>query len=107
MSSACSQPYSISFVPRDRRWLRSTWIRSVFHLALAIAGVLAFCQASSAQSTFGTVLGTVKDPSGSLVPMAKVELKNTGTNATHTTVTNTNGSYTFVNIDVGNYKLTV
>ncbi len=102
MASGCSPTYSFSFVPRDRRWMRS-----VFHLALAIVCVLAFCQASYAQSTFGTVLGTVKDPSGSLVPMAKVTLMNTGTNATHSTVTNTNGSYTFVNIDVGNYKLTV
>ena len=42
-------------------------------MALAIVCVLAFCQASYAQSTFGTVLGTVKDPSGSAVPMATVE----------------------------------
>jgi hypothetical protein len=82
-------------------------MRFVFHLALAIACVLAFCQASYAQSTFGTVLGTVKDPSGSLIPMATVELMNTGTSALRSTVTNTNGGYEFVNTEIGNYKLTV
>ena len=37
-----------------------------------------------AQSTFGTVLGTVKDPSGSVVAMAKVDLMNTGTSGIST-----------------------
>ena len=100
MASACSPTYSFSFVPRDRRWMRS-----VFHLALAIAGVLAFCQASYAQSTFGTVLGTVKDPSGSAVPKASVELLNVGTNAARTATTSDTGAYQFVNVDQGTYQL--
>src|ERR1700693_5932411 len=102
MSSINSQMCPVSSAPREGRWMRS-----MIHLTLAIACVLAFCQASYAQSTFGTVLGAVKDPSGSAVPMASVELMNTGTNASHKAVTNNDGSYTFVNIDVGNYKLTV
>src|SRR5665213_3153974 len=102
MASACSPTYSFSFVSRDRRWMRS-----VFHLALAIACVLAFCQASYAQSTFGTVLGTVKDPSGSLVPGANVELTNAGTNAVRSTTTRTDGGYEFVNVDAGMYKVKV
>jgi hypothetical protein len=64
-------------------------------------------QAAYAQSTFGSVLGTVKDPSGSLIPAAKVDLLNTNTNANRSTVTNTSGVYEFVNVDVGNYKLKV
>ncbi len=32
---------------------------------------------------------------------------NTGTNAEHTATTNTNGAYEFVNVEIGNYKLTV
>jgi hypothetical protein len=82
-------------------------MRSVFHLALAISCVLAFCQAGYAQSTFGTVLGTVKDPSGSLIPDAKVDLINTGTTADRSTITKSDGSYEFVNTEIGNYKLTV
>jgi hypothetical protein len=102
MSFACTRAYSVSFVSRDRRWMRLA-----FNLALAVSCVLAFCQASYAQSTFGTVLGTIKDPSGSFVPMATVELMNTGTSAVRSTVTNANGGYEFVNTEIGNYKLTV
>ncbi len=102
MSFADSSTCSFSFVPRDRRWARSA-----FRLALAIACVLAWSPTSHAQSTFGTILGTVTDPSGSFVPMATVTLMNTGTNAERTVVTNTNGGYEFVNVEVGNYKLTV
>ena len=83
MASASSLTYSFSAVPRERRWMRS-----LFHLALAIASVLAFCQAGYAQSTFGTILGTVKDPSGSTVPMATVTLMNTGTNAERSAIPN-------------------
>ena len=44
------------------------WLSSVAVLLC----LFTYCAPLSAQSTFGTVLGTVKDPSGSLVPMAKV-----------------------------------
>jgi Carboxypeptidase regulatory-like domain/TonB dependent receptor len=79
----------------------------VLHLTLAVFCVLALCQACYSQSTFGTVLGTIKDPSGSLIPMANVELMNTGTNALHSTLTNVNGTYEFVNVEIGTYKLSV
>jgi Carboxypeptidase regulatory-like domain len=69
--------------------------------------VLALSFLAHAQSTFGTVLGTVKDPSGSVIPTAKVELVNTGTNAVRDTETNSNGGYQFVNIDVGSYRLSI
>jgi hypothetical protein len=87
---------------RDRRWLRS-----VLRLALAFVFVLGFCEVSYGQSTFGTVLGTVKDPSGGAIPGAKVNLINTGTNAFRSTLTNSDGLYQFVNTEVGNYELTV
>jgi len=59
------------------------------------------------QSTFGTVLGTVKDPSGSVVPKALVQLLNVGTGASRSTVSGPGGSYEFVNVDVGTYKLSI
>ena len=102
MSFASSPIDKAPFVSDDRGWRRS-----VFHLALAVACVLSLGQASYAQSTFGTVLGTVKDPSGSAIPKAKIDLVNTGTNAVRTTESTANGSYQFNNIDVGTYKLTV
>ena len=106
MSPACFRTYPVSFAPRDCRSPRSI-IGSVLQTALAIACVLAFCSVGYAQSTFGTVLGTVKDPSGSFIPMAMVSLMNTGTNGEKTAITNSNGAYEFVNVEIGNYKLTV
>ena len=102
MASACSPTYLASLASTDRRWLRC-----VFYLTLATVCVLALCQATYAQSTFGTILGTVKDPSGSLIPMATVSLMNTGTSAEKTAITNSNGAYEFVNVEIGNYKLSV
>jgi hypothetical protein len=60
----------------------------------------------AAQSTFGAILGTVRDSSGALVLGAQVTLVNTGTAATRTMATDANGNYAFKNIDVGTYALT-
>ena len=60
-----------------------------------------------AQSTYGTILGSVHDTSGALVAGAEVALKNTGTSAARTTITDAEGNYAFNNIDVGRYTLTI
>jgi hypothetical protein len=60
-----------------------------------------------AQSTFGTILGTVRDSSGALVVGELVTLHNTGTTAARTTTTDANGNYAFRNIDVGVYNLAI
>jgi len=62
---------------------------------------------ASGQSTFGSILGTVKDPQGRVVRGASVTLVNTGTSATRKTKTNIDGSYAFLNLDAGSYKLSV
>jgi hypothetical protein len=70
---------------------------------LSLAGTSALL----AQSTTGTVVGTVKDPQGAAVTGAVVNLTNTGTNAKHSTMTGDSGGYQFVNLEVGSYQLTV
>jgi len=60
-----------------------------------------------AQSTFGTILGTVKDNSGAVVPQAAVKATNTDENTTRETTTNGNGDYEFVNTKAGHYKIEV
>ncbi len=77
-----------------------------FQLLLAVAW-LTFSLASYGQSTFGTIVGTVTDPSGSAVPGAKVDLTNTGTNVTRTTTTGDSGNYQFVNVEIGSYQLKI
>jgi len=59
-----------------------------------------------AQSTYGAILGTVRDSSGAVVPGAQVALENTGTSAKQSATTDESGSYAFKNIEVGTYRLT-
>ena len=75
--------------------------------ALSALCTAALSLAAYGQSTFGTVLGTIKDPSGSVVPKAIVQLTNTGTGSARSSVTDSNGSYEFVNVDVGTYQLSI
>lgn len=77
------------------------------HLALVLALTCLLSPGIQAQSTFATVLGTVKEPTGAVVPNAKVTLTNTGTNSVHTTLSNASGGYEFVNVEVGTYKIDI
>ncbi|UWZ83262.1 TonB-dependent receptor [Occallatibacter riparius] len=58
-----------------------------------------------AQSTFGSILGTVRDSSGAVIPGAAVTLINAGTAALRTAQTDQDGNYAFNNIDAGVYEL--
>ena len=61
----------------------------------------------SQSASTGTVAGTVVDPSGAAVVGARVTLTDKGTNAAHTASTNENGRYLFVDVQAGNYDLSV
>jgi hypothetical protein len=60
-----------------------------------------------AQSTFGEFVGTVKDPSGAAIAGCTVTVKNLGTSATRTATTDSTGSYTVVNLEPGDYEITM
>ena len=76
-------------------------------LLLACCLVAASTVSLRAQSTFGSILGTVRDANGSLLEGAQVTLVNTGTTAARSAVTDAGGNYAFKNIDVGTYKVTI
>ncbi len=76
-------------------------------VAIALVGVALLLPAAKAQSTFGTILGTVRDNSGAVVPHAKVKATNTDENTSREVVTNANGDYEFVNTKAGHYKLEI
>src|SRR5581483_189350 len=59
------------------------------------------------QGSQGTVSVAVTDPSGSVIPGAKLELRDLASNDVRNALTQENGTYSFVNLSVGNYKLTV
>lgn len=62
---------------------------------------------ATAQSIFGSILGTVKDASGSVVPNATVKLINIDENTSRTLTTNDNGDYEAVNTKPGRYRVEV
>jgi hypothetical protein len=60
-----------------------------------------------AQSTQGSILGTVKDTSGAVVPGAKVTVTNTGTGIANTTTSSSAGNYQVLNLIEGSYKIQI
>ena len=59
----------------------------------------------SAQVAGGTLTGSVMDPSGSLIPRAKITVTNRSTGVTQTTVGNGDGFYTVPNLAPGDYQV--
>jgi len=62
---------------------------------------------ASCQTTFGSIVGTVTDPSGAAIGQAAVKLTSLGTSEVRTTVTSTEGLYQFVNLLPGSYRVDV
>lgn len=61
----------------------------------------------SAQGIFATLTGVVSDPSGGVVPNAKIVLKDAVSGSERSTTTNGEGYYTFASVPVGTYVLNV
>jgi hypothetical protein len=59
------------------------------------------------QITTGTIQGTVSDPSGAVVPNAKVLLKNVATGSQRNLTTNNDGRFLAPLLEVGGYEVTV
>jgi hypothetical protein len=74
---------------------------------MKIFALICFAAAAYAQSTFGVVLGDVRDPSGAIVRDARVKLTNTAENVSRETVSNANGSFEFQNVKAGPYAVSV
>ena len=86
--------------------LSGSWIirlRASFFLLLC----LCFASSLMAQSTFGTILGTVRDATGAVVPGATITLTNKGTTAVRSATSDGSGEFTLSNIDVGNYSVAI
>jgi hypothetical protein len=76
-------------------------------LFLAVIVILTLGIAANAQTFRGAINGTVTDPSGSSVPGATVRATETATGIDHTTTTTTDGAFSFQDIPLGFYKVTV
>ena len=83
------------------RYYKELWIeRTGLFLFLIL-----FASSGWAQTLTGTILGTITDPSGAVVPGVEVTVINTGTNQTRSVTTTGSGTYSLSNLPVGSYRL--
>ncbi|HWB33363.1 MAG TPA: carboxypeptidase regulatory-like domain-containing protein [Acidobacteriaceae bacterium] len=83
-------------------WLKS-WSAMILTLALCFSGMVAAAQISGT----GSISGTIEDSTGATVSGATVTLTNNATQVKRTAITEKQGLYSFPNIDIGTYTLTV
>jgi len=86
------------------RNLRSSFI-FLLGLALSLLFMGVFSSPTYAQSTYGTISGTVTDPSGGAIADVQVTLTNQGTGEKRTQTTGPDGLYQFVNLFAGRYRV--
>jgi outer membrane receptor protein involved in Fe transport len=74
---------------------------------MSAACVLSFFTISAfGQAVNGTLLGTLNDGSGAVVPGAQITITEVGTGIPRTTQTNASGNYVFPDLPPGNYDVT-
>ncbi len=84
----------------NRFWRRGS-------LVLILDGVLLAAIPLLAQSTTGSLQGTVKDEQQAVVPGVTVTVRNVDTNATYATITDSQGRWRVPQLPVGNYEVKV
>jgi hypothetical protein len=82
--------------------MRKLRLLCILTLLACLAAGIGWSQAVNA-----TLLGTVTDTSGAVVPNAKVTATETGTNVSRTGQTNESGNFVFPDLPPGNYSITV
>ena len=82
-------------------------LTSALSLLLAVSAAAVLCIQAGAQVRFGSVLGTVTDASGASLADATVKITNLGTNETRSSKTTNAGTYSFPNLNAGEYRVEV
>jgi hypothetical protein len=78
-----------------------------FTLVLLFALACLSAAPLSAQTFRGTILGTITDPNGAVVPGAKVTARNVATGVERSTATDGEGNYTIAELPIGTYQIIV
>ncbi len=90
---------------RRVQWHSSVLAKSAFG-ALICVGLFLFSSTEAISQTFyGSIVGTVSDSTGAVVPGTNVTLTNLGTTEKRTMETDATGSYRFVNLVPGKYRI--
>jgi hypothetical protein len=89
------------------RWVEVKEVYMRHRFAWVLFAILLSCGVALAQSTLGTLLGTVTDPSGGVVPNATVKITNVDEGTSRTVTTDASGSYEAANSKPGHYTIEV
>ena len=79
---------------------------AVLQFAFLVLLIISICSPAHAQVVGATLSGTVKDASGSAIPMAQVSAKNVATSTVRELATDTAGFYSLPNLLPGAYEIT-
>jgi hypothetical protein len=90
---------------KSRHLTGSSWTRHCWWIQML--AVLLFIGSAFAQETTGGLQGSVKDPSGAVVPGAQVVATSNILVGNKTTTTDASGYYRFANLPPGSYVVTV
>ncbi len=86
---------------------RGQYIPKAFLVGVSFLLVLICVPQASAQVLYGSVVGTVKDQTGAVVPGAAVTITNTQTGQTREGMSDAAGNYSIPNVLEGTYELSV
>ena len=82
-------------------------VRACTALFLALGLAFVVVPQARAQAQYGTITGTVTDPSGAVVPGAKVVLTNQSTHEIRSTSTDASGLFSFTTVPRGTYSVII
>jgi hypothetical protein len=83
------------------------WVRRISPQIFPLGLALLFGSLPIWAQATGTIAGSVTDPSGAVIPSAKVTAKRVDTGISQSTVTTGFGTYTLPNLQVGTYDISV
>jgi hypothetical protein len=83
----------------------STVMTLSFALTFSVVVSLVGTRSAFGQMTTGTIMGSITDPSGGVIPGARVTVTNTGTGISRSFVTGANGLYVITSLIPGTYSV--
>jgi len=84
-----------------------SWKKTGWGVFVLLIGLLVFSLPISAQEFRGTISGTVKDPTGAVIPGATVQAREVSTGTLNQTVSGSSGQYVIPYLLPGQYSITV
>jgi len=73
--------------------------------ALILAGILVALHSAARAGTTGSLAGIITDPTGAVIPGARLTVTNTAQGIQRNAITDSKGAYTFPSLPVGEYRL--